>query len=266
MSYGLTPADFVQQVYYAQEKVKLDFWPSDDKYKEVLLEANLVLQELQNVEDWSWLRERLILGPVFAGNHRIPDFELPEWVYKPSTVYGDGVKLHLMSQLTPNGINEDNYIVAPWASDGAMAQRARYDVAPWGENQAVDKPLLAFFYGNTVTFNRPLRDFEAHRRIAACDVQRRISLIHVCDDSCPLDADGHCRLIEDRILTEIPDPNYVVMLTAARHASGSPPAAQRAMELNDAATKILSAMRSNDVAHTTPDIVPHDDLRWVGVY
>ena len=36
MSFGLTPYEFVQQVYYAQEKVILDFRPDDDKYKEVL--------------------------------------------------------------------------------------------------------------------------------------------------------------------------------------------------------------------------------------
>ena len=50
-SQGLTTYDFVQQVYYAQEKTILDFWPEDDKFREVLMEANLVLQELQNSED-----------------------------------------------------------------------------------------------------------------------------------------------------------------------------------------------------------------------
>ena len=65
MSEGLTTYDFVQQVYYAQEKVILDFWPDDDKFKEVLFEANLILQELQNSEDWTWLREQLVLGPCF---------------------------------------------------------------------------------------------------------------------------------------------------------------------------------------------------------
>ena len=50
MSEGIRPYDFVQQVYYAQEKVILDFWPDDDKYKEVLFEANLILQELHTWE------------------------------------------------------------------------------------------------------------------------------------------------------------------------------------------------------------------------
>ena len=57
MSLGLTPYEFVQQVFYVQEKVLLDFHPDDDVYKEVLTEANLVLQELQKEEDWLWLRD-----------------------------------------------------------------------------------------------------------------------------------------------------------------------------------------------------------------
>ena len=47
MSFGLTPYDFVQQVYYVQEGVILDYWPSDDKYKEIIMQGNLILEELQ---------------------------------------------------------------------------------------------------------------------------------------------------------------------------------------------------------------------------
>ena len=132
MSRGITAYDFVKQVYYAQEKVVLDFHPDDDKFKEVLYEANLVLQELQNVEDWSWLRERYLLGPVYWSPDKIPDFELPEWVYKPSTTFGDCVKLHLM---THHGLSERSFIRVPWASDGQMSARRTYDVAPWDEVQ-----------------------------------------------------------------------------------------------------------------------------------
>lgn len=262
MSRGLTPYELVQQVYYQQEKVVLDFHPDDDKYKEVLFEANESIQELQNVEDWSWLRERLELGPVFDGRHRIPEFELPEWVYKPCTVFGDSLKLTIKSPI-PGGSRS---IAVPWASDGTMAARENYDVDAIGNVQVHHTPLRAYYYGNTVTFNRPLTKHEAYHRIAECDVIRRIPLLHICTPDCPRDADGRCRLIEDRVLTEVPDPNYIVMLTASRHASGSPAAAQRMTELNDAATRILSAMRSNDVAHTVPDQVPHDNLHWVGVF
>lgn len=259
MSYGLTPYELVQQVYYQQEKVVLDFHPDDDKYKEVLFEANEVIQELQNVEDWSWLRERLELGPLFHDHHVIPEYDLPAWVYKPCTTFGDCVKL-----LHPG--HEHSAIRVPWGSDGTMTMPVHYDVAPNSEPQGDRMPLVAYFFGNTITFNRPLTHHESIGRIAVCDVQRRIPLLHICTPDCPRDDKGRCRLIEDRVLTEVPDPNYVVMLTASRHASGSPAAAQRMTELNDAATRILSAMRSNDVAHTTPDQVPQQELHWLGVF
>ena len=108
MSLGLTPYEFVQQVFYVQEKVLLDFHPDDDVYKEVLTEANLVLQELQKEEDWLWLRDTVNLGfvmemPPFTTKppkdfhwcrfqHDI-QLEIPENVYKPSRLYGDCVRL-----------------------------------------------------------------------------------------------------------------------------------------------------------------------------
>jgi hypothetical protein len=101
MSKGITPYDFVQQVFYAQEKVLLDFYPTDDVYKEVLMEANLALQELQQAEDWLWLRETRCIG--FTGSTRfktprskyneVEKFSLPANVYKPSRLYGDCVRL-----------------------------------------------------------------------------------------------------------------------------------------------------------------------------
>ena len=55
MSRGITIADFVQQVLYAIYKVRLDvdesvegsFHSKSDKFKEVVMEANFVLQEFQ---------------------------------------------------------------------------------------------------------------------------------------------------------------------------------------------------------------------------
>ena len=54
MSRGMTIADFVQQVLYAIYKVRLDvsdsvdgnFHSKSDKFKEVVMEANMVLQEI----------------------------------------------------------------------------------------------------------------------------------------------------------------------------------------------------------------------------
>lgn len=104
MNKGITPKEFVQQVFYIQEKVLLDFYPSDDVYKEVLMEANLVIEELQKEEDWTWLRDTVNLG--FAapdgGHHHCGRWfksqhdvflEIPDFVYKPSEMFGDCVRL-----------------------------------------------------------------------------------------------------------------------------------------------------------------------------
>ena len=66
MSRGLTIAELVQQVYYAIYKVRIDvdegvdgaFSSKTDKFKEVVMEANLVLQEFQKEQDWNFLRDR----------------------------------------------------------------------------------------------------------------------------------------------------------------------------------------------------------------
>lgn len=269
MSYGITPHDFVQQVYYMQEKVLLDFHPDDDKYKEVLVEANLVLQELQKEEDWTWLRERLILGPTDSHHGQIPEYELPPWVYKPSMLYGDGVRLHPRHHHHHHRhhhhsdchchekFHETGYISVPWISRGATSERFRdRQMSPIGEVHATEHPLGAVLIGNTVTFNRPLTHWENHR-IAVTDVQRRIKLLHVCNDDCPRDENGNCKLIEPRILEEIPDPNYVIVKTAEYHALGSPPAQGMITYLQDQAQKLLSAMREHDAAATDSD-----DIQW----
>ena len=112
------------------------------------------------------------------------------------------------------------------------------------------------------------------------DVQRQIKQFHVCDDWCKgvdensdisyeRDSDGNwenpCAKIEERYLTEIPDPNYVVIATAARHAEGSPPAQSRIQGLTDQAQRILSAMRSNDAAATDADYFDYDTFGYIEV-
>lgn len=277
MSEGLRPYDFVQQVYYAQEKVILDFWPSDDKYKEVLLEANLVLQELQNAEDWTWLREQLVLGPCYCVPGKITEFELPDWVYKVSTLNHDALRLHrLRPFIHPwyhdrfpcvEDFDEHGFIEVPIASSGDNRYRKENTVDRIDRVHMPDVKLRAIKMGNIVTFNRPLTPYE-ERMVAVLDVQRRIELFHICDQRCKgvnpdepisyeFNEDGEwenpCSQIEHRMLTEIPDPNYVVMATAARHAEGSPPALARVAGLQDAAQKIMSAMRQNDTSATDAD-------------
>ena len=292
MSFGITPYDFVQQVYYAQEKVILDFWPCDDKYKEVLMEANLLLQELQNSEDWGWLRERLVLGDCRTVPNEIPEFKLPPWVYKPSTLYHDTLKLYrpVHRHHCHHGhcgewpghdevLDMLNYIDVPIASTGDNGYRKEYLHTGIGAIHINDLSLKAVLIGDVVTFNRLLLPEEA-RRVAVMDVQRRMKPAHICGDHCkgvkpdePIsyerDENGEwvnpCAKIEKRLYTEVPDPNYMVMATAARHAAGSPPASARALDLQDTAQKILSAMRQNDAAATEPDWLDWDPLGYVEI-
>lgn len=271
MSYGIKPYDFVQQVYYMQEKTILDFWPDDDKYKEVLVEANLVLQELQNVEDWTWLRDKLVLGPMFQGYGVIPEFDLPDWVYKPSTLHHDAVRLHKPLHGCRghawNELDQQRSIAVPIASTGDNLHRREVAVEEWGGIHFADTGLRAVMVGQTVTFNKLPNDVE-RRRIAVMDVQRRIPQFHVCTPRCKganpdlaisyeRDSSGEwlnpCAEIEPIMLTDVPDPNYVILSTASRHAEGSPPAQSRISGLQDAAQRILSAMRSNDAAATDSD-------------
>jgi hypothetical protein len=294
MSQGLTTYDFVQQVYYAQEKVVLDFWPDDDKFKEVLFEANLILQELQSAEDWGWLRERLELGDCHQKHGRIPEFRLPAWVYKPSTLYSDTLKLY---KPTPHGgLNNARYIEVPLVTAGNNQHRKDMQITSDGVIHITDPRLKAVQIGDIITFNRLLFPLE-QRCIAVMDVQKRISPFHICDERCevikeiekkvdgewvtePLlkpvcksdadiiykkDRDGDGNVVNHIVgvtphlhLTEIPDPNYVVMATAARHAEGSPPAQGRIAGLSDAAAKILSAMRQNDAAATDSEYIEWD--------
>ena len=286
VSKGMKPYDFVQQVYYMQEKVILDFVPSDDKYREVLFEANLILQELQNVEDWTWLREKLILGPCHHLPGTIPEWTLPDWVYKISTLNHDCLRLmkpismHHCSSNIPGRfipysgmwLDSKHYLDIPIASTGDLSYRKDRGVTEYGAVHFPEDPfpagqLRAIRIGDTITFNRPLTQFE-QGFVATIDVQRKIPLIHVCDETCTTedgdqdfdyditethDYEKPCKKIEDRILVDIPDPNYLVMATAARHAEGSPPALARVAGLQDNAQRIMSAMRSNDAASTDSD-------------
>lgn len=292
MSKGIKPYDFVQQVYYAQEKVVLDFWPTDDKYKEVLFEANLLLQELQSQEDWNWLRERIVLGDTHHKPNEIPEYKLPDWVYKHSTLYDDTIKLY--RKMPPhhhcNGycqcgeydgmkFNMRDFIEVPFASVGDNQHRKDKLMTERGVIHVWDPKLRAVRIGDIITFNRMFVPFE-ECRVAVMDVQRQIKQFHICNDFCKgvdpeqsisyeLDEHGNfinpCAKIEPVMLTEIPDPNYVVIATAARHAEGSPPAAARVQSLNDQAQRILSAMRQNDAAATDADYAEWDIPGYVQI-
>lgn len=260
MSNGMTPYDFVQQVYYVQEKVILDFHPDDDKYKEVIMEANLVLQELQNAEDWHWLRDRVVLGTTTASaDHQPLEFDIPANVYKPATMHGDCVQL----QRPWHGVPMDcDAINVPLVSQGRLHTHNMRSVQGLAVVQP-EFPLGAAIVGDKIKFNRELYPYELDR-LVTMDVIRRMKPLHICNDSCTK-VNGKCTKIESKIFTEIPDPNYMVYRTAALHAEGSPVASGRLAGLQDVSTKILSAMRENNYVTTDPDYIEYERSRYVSV-
>lgn len=265
MSRGMTIADFVQQVYYAIYKVRLDvtfdpdlpeaFHAQTDKFKEAVFEGNFVLQELQKEQDWNWLRIRLKLGKACATEDgRIMEFRLPDWVYRPATGYNDAVRLH-------DCRDHGSFIEVPYVSprSGTTHVTAMHDEV--GRLNVPDRRLMAFLVGDILTFNRPFVAGEIGRHIET-DVIRYFDPLHVCDSGC----EQPCpKVYEDKVFTEIPDPYYMVVKTAARRAEGDPSAMDRALSLGDEAQKILSAMRENDSAKTWPDTYTSSELGYVRV-
>lgn len=263
MSRGLTIADLVQQVYYAVYKVRLDvrqgtdgsFHSKSDKFQEVVMEANFVLQELQKEQDWNWLRDRLELGISENPPHRgIQEFVLPGDVYKPCTGYNDAVRLR-------NRHNPNLFMEIPWTSprSGNAHNVSMFD--QYASINAPDQRVMAFQVGQDVTFTRPWRAVELGCLVET-DVVRLLPQLHICDDSCPDD----CPLAYEKLwLTEVPDPLYVVLRTAAYRAEGDPSVSDRAIALPDQAQKLLSSMRENDSAHTVPDTYRTSELGFMTV-
>lgn len=262
MSRGLTIADLVQQVLYAMYKVRLDvdaskegsFHSKSDKFKEVVMEANFVIQEFQKEQDWQFLRDRWEMG--YAKNPRsgIQEFVLPEDVYKVCTGYNDAVRAH--------------YRGNPLACMQILFEEARsgnrqvYDMFDeWGRMNVDRYEQRAFTVGEVVTFNRPWLSNE-EGLLLETDVIRYIEPLHICDDECP---DNCPEAYEVRQFTWLPDPYYMVVRTAAKRALADPSCAEAAQALTDEATKFLSAMRENDSAHTTTDTYETNVLGYVPV-
>ena len=295
MSSGLTYEELVTQVLYIEEKVLLDgLYPSDDKFREVITEANLMLQELQNTEDWLWLRKKMILGIIKRRDHRAP-FEIPsfmidtEEIYKLSCMYGDAVHLYLHEPIPENEyVDLNDYIIpykridVPIVSPGFNDSPMVPSVGRWSQPNIPTFPLGCFILDDKLTFNR--YPIEAIDRIVSIDYQMRIPPLHVCNSECigvhggkviwekgesfnpcnqvyELPTSG--RPIPIKVLKMIPDPNYVVYKTAYYHALGSPVAQGNIGYINDTCTRLLSAMRSNDNETTRPDIVRRYVPRWI---
>jgi len=246
----MTPAEFVEQVYYLQTNTRLSFKPTDDKYKEVLFDANLTLQELEKEQDWSWLKDRLILGPVgHKGNH-IPEWELPDFIYKIGTEYGDCIRLHRQFH---GQLDERQYMAVPIVRVHTSHMDKKITATE------PTRPLTAILLGNTVTFNRPLYGHELHR-IAVTDYIKRMKPLHICDDTC----EHPCKKIEPHIFDEIPDPLYMSLRVAAYRAEMDPVVNPTKLQsLQDRAQKMLSAMRQNDSGATAPS---HIRYQRTGVF
>lgn len=262
MSRGMTIADLVQQVLYAVYKVRLDvsdsvegsFHCKSDKFKEVVMEANFVLQELQKEQDWNFLRERWDIGPAHSHHGMPQEVRIPDDVYKVCTGYGDAVRLH-------RGHHGRLIMQIPF-EEARTGNRPRVDMFnEWGELNTVDRHQRAFVVGNTLAFSRPWFRTEGNGFLET-DVIRYIDPLHICDDSCP----DHCpQAYDDRILTWLPDPYYIVVRTAAKRAEADPAVSERVQSLTDEGTRLLSAMRENDSAHTMPDAYDTAILGYVPV-
>lgn len=262
MSRGLTIAEFVQQVLYAIYKVRLDvdaslegaYHSKSDKFKEIVMEGNFVLQEFQKEQDWQFLRDRWDMGYARNPRHGIQEFKLPPDVYKVCTGYNDAVRLHRGHHPLP-------YKEIPFTEVRSGSAKVVEMFDNWGRANVESAKQLAFTVGDTLTFKRPW--FKAEEGcLVETDVIRYIEPMHICDENC----EDNCELAyKQRLFTWLPDPYYLIVRTAAKRAEGDPSATDRVQSLNDDASKMLSAMRENDSAHTTVDTYETCELGFVPV-
>lgn len=262
MSRGMTIADFVQQVLYAQYKVRLDvdaskegsFHSKSDKFKEIVMEANFVLQEFQKEQDWQFLRDRWEMGYANNPPHGIQEFTLPDDVYKVCTGWGDAVRLHRHGDPRP-------LMQIPF-DEARSGNRPVYDMFDEYGQANVDRgEQRAFTIGDTLTFYRPWTQRESGLLVET-DVIRYIEPLHICDDDCP----DNCPLAYDeKHFAWLPDPYYLVVRTAAKRAMADPSCSDVAQSLTDEASKFLSAMRENDSAHTNMDTYDTCTLGYISV-
>lgn len=260
MSRGLTIADFVQQVLYAMYKVRLDvdfskegaFHSKSDKFKEIVMEANFMLQEFQKEQDWNFLRERWEIGPARnMPGHQIQEVQIPKGVYKVCTGYNDAVRLH----------TRHHVMQIPYDSPRSGNMQA-YDMFDEFGTANVNKNLQrAFVVGDTLTFYRPWYPHEVGKFLET-DVISYIEPLHICDDDCPDDCPKAYKEVQ---FEWMPDPYYFVIRTAARRAYADPSCIDIAQVLTDEASKFLSAVRENDSAHTNLDTYETSTLGYISV-
>lgn len=258
MSRGMTIADLVQQVLYAMYKVRLDVEPSlegayhskSDKFKEIVMEANFMLQEFQKEQDWNFLRERWDIGFTHPG---MQEFKIPEGVYKLCTGYNDAIRLHWPHH---RGVMQ-----IPFDSPRSGNHNAIEMFDEYGRANVDKDKQRAFVVGDTLAFYRPWRPNECGCLLET-DVISYIEPLHICDSSC----EDRCPKAYDDVLFKwMPDPYYFVLKTAARRALADPSCAEIQQSLNDEASKFLSGVRENDSAHNHLDTYETSMLGYVSV-
>lgn len=260
MSRGMTIAEFVQQVYYAIYKVRLDvnqdvdgaFHSKTDKFKEVVMEGNFVLNIMQKDQDWNFKRVRVVLGCAKNPCNGIAEYTIPEGIYKPATGFNDAIRLRY---------SPTQFIEVPWTSprSGNHTDYAMFD--QFANRDVPDNRLLAFQVGDTITFNRPFLPQELGMQVET-DMIELFEPLHICDANCP---DNCPKAYEDKVFQDIPDPYYMVLATAARRALGDPSASDMSQPLQDDANKMMSAMRENDSSRTTTDFYQTNSFGYVSV-
>lgn len=172
-------------------------------------------------------------------------------------------------------IFENDFIRVPITATGRQYHAPRQQTDLMLQNDRRDPELGACIVGNRITFTRPLLPWEANR-VALADTQSFIERFHVCTHACttssgttPSYPDSMCSAVADqttrKMLTEVPDPTYLIWRTAERHCAGSPVSAARVMDLQSAAQKILSAMRQDNADATTPDYMEWWSIRHLNV-
>lgn len=243
-------------------KVRLDvdaskdgaYHSKSDKFKEIVMEANFVLQEFQKEQDWQFLRDRWDIGYAKNPRHGIQEFYLPDDVYKVCTGYNDAVRMHRYNDPMPC-----KQILFEEARSGNRQVVDMYN--EYGALNVANQDQRAFTVGDVLTFNRQWTRNE-EGLLLETDVIRYIEPFHICDDSCK----NGCSLAYDvKELTWLPDPYYIVVRTAAKRALADPSCSEIAQALTDEASKFLSAMRENDSAHTTTDTYETGVIGYVSV-
>lgn len=269
MSRGITIADFVQQVLYAMYQVRLDvdasvegsFHSHSDKFKEIVMEANFMLQEFQKEQDWNFLREKWELGRAYNPHDGIQEFEYPDDVYKVCTGYGDAVRLHKPTACCGYRYNPRPLEQIPFEEARTGNRRYVEMFNEIGQMNVDANEQRAFIASNTLSFNRPWFSYEQGGYLET-DVIRRIEPLHICDSNCPDDCP---KAYEELQFKWMPDPYYFVVKTAARKAAGDPSLVDRVQQLTDEASKVLSGVRKNDSAHTTTDTYETNALGYISV-